>query len=301
VIKFVDFDKDQSILKSLEIGAFRGSVINMPNDLYHACKKYHSSSDLKFLYASSPAHYYAKYYAKFPEIQNTTDKMILGSLVHCLILEPHRYEKDFFVMPDLNFRTNEGKARKQELIANNPGKMMIDGEMLVQANNMKSSVMNNPQAKTLLDAGQKEAAYFWECPFTNLPFRAKLDQSSKTHFVELKTTSDAGPEEFSKHIHNMNYDLSLVHYREGLKQVKEVEPPAYFIVVEQDPPHVAQVYKAGESVFQTGHDKWLSSITQLEAGIKKKQWPGYFPTDLEAPEIQMPAFAINKLIKSEGF
>lgn len=294
MFKFIDA-ADPAFLAASKVAAFKGAVKDLSNNYYHALDGYTSSSQLKRLFSTSPKHYH--YQQQLNETQKPSLAMILGSLVHCLVLTPLQFEKEFFIMPDLNFRTNEGKAKREELLYENQGKYPISDEMLIQANNMRSSVQANDKAMELLSVGYKEAAYFWECQFSNLKMKAKLDQSSSKHFVEFKTTSDAGPENFQRHAFNMNYDLSLVHYKFGLKAIKDCEPDAYFIVVEQEAPHVCQVYKVGEGFWQTGHEKWLSAVTKLEAGIKRDEWPGYFPNDFGVPELQPPSWAVNKLMK----
>lgn len=291
---------DVAFTSGASVGAFKGAAKNLKNSDYHAIKDYWSSTDLKFMHAHSPTHFHDKYYGKSKdEPKKQTESMILGSLVHTLLLTPNEFISEFFVMPDLNFRTNEGKAKREELLMANPGKIPITDELLYRANAMKSACMANKKAKEFLEPLQKELAFFWTCPFSNLNFKCKVDAASSKYFVELKTTSDASQEAFIRHVDNMNYDLSLVHYGQGIKSVMGVEPPAYFIVIEQEWPHVTQVYKAGQGFYETGHAKWLSAVTKLADGIQKDKWPGYFPEDMEPPEIQPPPWSINKLQPKE--
>ncbi len=316
--KFIEAS-DNGFLSGAKVGAFKGAVQNLSNTDYHALDQYWSSSDLKYLYANSPAHFHDKYFElqakeawradqidvekievrKAKDNKRPTNDMILGSLVHCLTLTPDDFQKEFFIMPDLNLRTNDGKAFKEKLITENPGKLWITDEDLMQGHRMRASLIANPRAKELLEPGLKELAVFWTCPFSHLNFKAKLDQFSKNHFCELKTTSEAGLDAFSKHVDNMNYDLSLVHYQTGLKQALDVAPPAFFLVVEREFPHVCQTYPVGQSVWETGHSKWMDAVTKLEAGIKRKEWPGYFKSGDE-PEIQMPPWAMKKLMQGEN-
>ena len=302
-MKFIEANST-GFTSGAQVGAFKGAVKDLSNNKYHSLKKYFSSSELKNLYATSPAHF--KYdrdeQLKSGEGKKQTYDMILGSLVHCLILTPDRYEKEFFVMPDLNFRTNEGKAAREEILAANIGKTPINDEMLIQANEMRSSALSNSKVNELLAPGIKEASYFWSCPFSNLNFKAQLDHSSSQHFCELKTTGKCGAKEsaWSAHMFNMNYDLSLFHYREGLKHTMLVEPPAYFIVIERDAPYVTQIYKVSEATWETGREKWLSAVSKLERGFKENIWPGYFPTN-EIPEISPPAWGIKQVMPVGDF
>lgn len=309
MVKFVEAS-DPAFIAAAKVGAFKGAVLNLQNSVYHALDQYWSSTDLKTMYEASPAHFKQKYFeTKLKDDKLTlirkpkpdkkpTYEMILGSLVHCLMLAPHDFEAEFFRMPDLNLRTNDGKAEKERLLTENSGKLAITDEMLVQANNMRSSLQANKRVMELLSAGHKEMSFFWTCKFSGLNFKAKLDQASSKHFCEMKTTGSADSEAFSKKADDMNYDLSLIHYSMGMKEILQLEPPVYFIVVEQDEPHVTQVYRAGQGFLVTGHAKWLSAVTKLETGIKKNEWPGYFPEDMEMT-LEPPPWAVKKLMKEE--
>lgn len=284
---------------SLSVGAFKGAIKDLPHQEYHSLSKYISSSQLKLIASSSPAHYKATYIDGTADKKEPTDKMILGSLVHCLILTPHLFESDFFVMPFLNLRTNDGKATKAELLAANPGKTAIDIDMHSQAALMRDSCLKNKQAAELLESGHKESSFFWECPFSGLRMRARADSASSKALVELKTTSDASPEAFSRHIHNMNYDVSMKHYQEGIRVLMDVSPPGYFIVLEDKPPFVCQVYKAGETVMELGHAKWIDAVSKLERGLKNNYWPGYSDDSLAIQTIECPPWAVNKMMKGD--
>lgn len=306
MVRFVEAG-DPALPGALSVGAFKGAITGLKNDDYHSLKAYWSSSDLKFIAGSSPQHFYHEYFKMDEKGQvvrrekesKWSNEKALGSLTHCLILEPQEFEKEFFLMPDLNLRTNEGKARREELLVNNPGKIAITDEMLIHANGMRSSVQANDEVMKLLEVGRKEASYFWNCKYSSLNFKAKLDHSSSKHFCELKTSYTANPDHFPRIAYNLNYDLSLYHYREALRNVMGLEVPAYMIVVEPTPPYVCQPYLVGDGMWTTGKDKWLSSITTLATGLRSGEWRGYTPKVLGIPEINPPPWAVNKLAVTE--
>lgn len=308
MVKLIDAS-DPAFQSAAKVGAFKGAVTNLNNNDYHSLKEYWSSSELKFLSASSPLHFYHNTFTIDPKTLKRVRKeqesewsgpKTLGSLAHCLILEPQNFDKDFFVMPDLNLRTNDGKAKKEELLIQNAGKIAVTDEMLVKANGMRSSVSANAKAMELLLEGKKEAAFFWTCKYSGLNFKAKLDNSSSKYWMELKTSWSASPEEFSKIAYNLNYDLSIFHYRMALQSVMEVEPQAYFLVVESDKPHVCQLFKVGDDMIATGHSKWFSAVDRLKNGTKDDHWPGYTLTE-EIPILNPPYWAMKKLDVTEHY
>lgn len=291
-MNFIKSD-DNAFVSPAKIGAFKGAVKDLKNSDYHSLTKYWSSTQLKYMYESSPRHFEEEY-IKPKQKDEPSDSMVLGSVLHTILLTPNDFEKEFFIMPDLNFRTNEGKAAREEHRAKNQGKMEISDKLLQKAQLMRIAIEANPQARKLLEPGLKEASYFWQCPFSELPMKAKLDQSSSLHFTELKTTREVGADNFARQAYNFNYDLSLFHYREGMRQILDLEVPAYFIAVESEPPHNVQCYKAPDWIWMTGRDKWLTAVQRLETAIKSKKWQGYFPEDGDIPDLPEVPWATKK-------
>lgn len=272
---------DSAFRAAVEVGAFRGAVANLPQQQYHSLTKYWSSTQLKVIAKQSPAHFREAYFGKQKEEKEQTTAMVDGSLFHGQTLENQNFSKNFFIMPDLNFRTNEGKARREELLNLNPGKTPVNHDQLISANAMVSSCMQHKTAGDLLTGSTNELSLFWNCPFTGLNFRAKIDAIKDNKLIELKSAKSAKPEEFARQVFALGYDLSLLHYIEGYKRVfdKTLEPR--FIVTEKEPPYVTEVYKVDEGFMTTGHAKWLDAVTKLERGITKNEWPGYGAEDEE--------------------
>lgn len=287
---------DAEFLSAVEDGTFRGGVLNLSNVKYHSLKKYWSSTALKYLKSTSPEHFFAKYILDSEPVKQT-QAMLLGSLVHSLILTPDEFDKEYFVMPDLDLRTKIDKERKAQLVSANPGKIPVEQEMYDKARAMFDSASKNPQITELIGPAQKELSYFWECPFSGLNFRAKIDALGPMGMVELKTAQDASLEGFQRQVFNMNYDLSLVHYQKGIHAYRGFGGliPAYFVVIESEAPYVTQVYKASDVLMELGHDKWLEAVSKLETGVKQKEWPGYYAKD-EVIEIFPPAWAMPKAL-----
>ena len=80
----------------------------------------------------------------------------------------------------------------------------------------------------------------------------------------------------------------------------DVAPPPYFIVIEDSPPYVTQVYRVGESVMETGHQKWLEAVSKLAKGVAHNDWPAYSSIDQDMATIEMPPWVVNKMQKESG-
>lgn len=222
--------------------------------------------------------------------------MILGSLVHSLLLTPGEFSNEFYILPDLDFRTKEGRERKQQLFSDNPGKIAVPEDLMSKGKDIIASCSEDENIRNLLEDSVNEISFFWECPVTHLNFKAKIDGYVQgKYFIELKTTRTAEPSGFSSIINDRNYDLSLVHYMEGIKAFTGVDvPEVYFIAVETSAPFVTQVYRASDDMITLGREKWLNTIVRLKDAISRKKWDGYWYEENTIPTISPPGWAIKK-------
>ncbi len=289
-------DRDKA-LGACRVGAFFGAVEGLTNSEYHSFHDYWSSTDLKFMYDNSPAHFQYNYFpTRRPHKQ--TESQILGSLVHCLLLSPQDFDKEFATMPDFPAKVAKTdptiKEQKEAWHLANVGKTPYDGDLLAKANEMAKSVRANKKAMDLINRGKCEIAFFWKCKYSGLKFKAKLDVGGPLVFVELKTALSANSLVFGKQVYNLHYDLSLIHYGEALRSKFNVAPKPNFIVVEPDAPFVCRVYDedhVSPDFLETGHVKWMAAVDKLAAGVLKKEWPGYDETESLCP----PAWAFKKV------
>lgn len=274
-------------------GEFTGLVPGMSNSQYHGLRGvYWSSSDFKYMYATSPAHFYAKYFSGQAPEKKVTDKMLLGSLVHCLFLTPQAFKEDFYVVPDLDRRTKVGKEAYEKAMIEAGSRQIVSNDMVDKAGAIVEAMRK--KFYPWMSSYQAEVSGFWRCPFSQLWMRFRADALMQDTLIEVKTTDSAKPSDFERHCFNMNYDLSAAHYVEGLRQLGHEIKQVVFLVVETEPPYVCERFLFGESFMQVGHDKWLDSVTKLERGLKENSWPSYLPVDMEMATLMPPNWAIKR-------
>lgn len=244
------------------------------------------------MHATSPKHFHSRYFGGEREPKKVTDKMLLGSLVHCLFLTPDIFDQDFFVMGNYDGRTKEGKAYREEALLACGTRQLVTKDLVDQAQLIVEALKLKfyPWMSSYL----AELSFFWQCPFSQLWMRGRADAVMGDTLIELKTTDNAEPQHFSKHIFNMNYDLSLYHYVEGLRQCGLEIKKCVFIVVETASPYVCEKYIAGDGFLATGHDKWLDAVTKLETGLADLHWPSYAdPLVVDELVLSPPAWAMK--------
>lgn len=288
---------DHAFRKQAESGEFFGPAMGVSNKYYHDLNKYWSSTSLKFMASTSPLHFRAKFFDSLEAESKHSDARALGSLVHCYLLSPGEFESEFFKMPELNLRLKEDRAIRDQIALDNVGKTLVDDELIAKAKRMADSVMNHRRSRELLAGASYETAHFWQCPFSGLRFRSKVDSLFGDILCELKTTGDGSPQGFAKQVFNLDYDLSLVHYAQGVRATLGHEiSRLFFITVESVEPHCVQHYGIAPGWLEIGHAKWLDAITKLSRGVHEGIWPGYWHDDGGAdPVLDAPAWELRKI------
>lgn len=181
-------------------------------------------------FAKSPSHYVHYVLAK----REPSKEMALGSMVHCLILQPDEFSNQFAVTPNLDRRTSEGKAKYAEFVAQSEGKTVVYEDDLQLANEITNRVLSNDSIKAYLKECHAFEAEF-RLDLQGLPVRGFIDGLSHKFSIEIKTTSDANPESFMRDFWNRKYYLQagIYYLATGVKPVYIVAetkaPYNYFI------------------------------------------------------------------------
>ena len=213
-----------------------GYISGMPDDYYHTTKGFISKSSLSVL-KDSPFKFFNQ--AK----RNPTKAMQIGTAIHCAILEPEKFAKQYKVMPEI--KDKRVKAYK-EAVADNEGVELLIGSDAKNINGMIKAVMNNDAARELLELeGWCEVSGFHTDPETGVKLRHRFDKLTKCGVgIDLKKTQSVNPDEIAKTIFKYGYDMQDSLYSDGYsvingKKLKQF----YFIFVEESYPHeVAVVY-----------------------------------------------------------
>lgn len=143
----------------------------------------------------------------------TTDAMIYGSMVHCLVLQPELFESRYFAIDDTNIIEQIGGAKPRATTKYKDWLMekkmecgerqMIDTSDYYHAIRISKNVKENKASKKLLDrCPDREKGIEWE--FNNFKFKGFIDADGDEDIFDLKTTTDAEPRIFHR---NLVYDL----------------------------------------------------------------------------------------------
>lgn len=212
-----------------------------------------------------------------------TSTQVVGSAVHCLLLEPAQFESRFIVAPNVDRRTNAGKAEWSEFLAKSLGKQVIKPDELSKARAMVESAHNAPCAEDLLSAqGICETAIRWKHR-SGVAMRAKPDKvivgrpasdgSRYNQLVEVKTSRVWRLLDFRREFERLLYYCQVALYLEGAKATYGTDPWfPQIIVIHNDEPYEVVVYDVGNRYLIPGTTHNDSDLKELAECYRSNDW-----------------------------
>ncbi len=252
-----------------------------------------SYSSLK-QFAKSPQHYV--HYLTQP--REPSDAMLLGSLVDCLVFEKDKFKKRYAVLPNFKKTTKAGRESVEKFREVNKGKEVISRDLLAKALKIERALMANTDARYWLDqlTEVQHEIKFWDNP-TKLQLRGFLDGLADDFILDLKTTTDASPETFTRQAYNMNYHLQAAIYQRGVAAETGKWLDYYFVVVETKEPFGVAVYRADEDFIELGKKELRLLLDEFRFCFNNDLWnQSYdFRTAATYTPLELPGYAKMKL------
>lgn len=246
-----------------------------------------------------------------------TEAQVLGTAAHALILEPDTFAGLYTMADRCAGITGKGER------CSNPGLEMAQGVWYCgvhikgkpldgtirrtiltpndwdRAHRMRDAVLAHPAAAALLSlAGDTEVSVVWTDPATGVLCKGRPDRlcGSEGLVVDLKTTEDASPAEFTRSIFRWGYHRQAAHYRDGLAAHGIAVEHHAIIAVEKPAPHGVAVYRLQDDAVEAGRTQLRPLLATYGWCAERGEWPGY-PTEIQ--DISLPAWAW-KSIESEA-
>lgn len=267
-----------------------GIIHDMTNADYHATSAV-SNSVLSSI-ARSPAHCYALHIADDRKPMQTTPAFFAGTLAHCAILEPAALLDRYMLKPEgLDMRTKEGKAWKAALPA---GVLTIDADEYATALAQRDAVHGVPELAELLGAGVAEVSAFWRDDETGLQCKCRPDwvhtlSDGRVILVDVKTTTDASPQQFSRTVWRYGYHRQAAWYSAGYARAAGVEVAGFvFAAVTNARPFIAAAHTLDDDYLRIGQDECRSLLDEYADCKLTGRWPAFPGMNLLSP----PAWAV---------
>lgn len=262
-------------------------IAGMPNDVYHASYGISKSGLDKI--SRSPAHYrYAEH--------EPSKVMEIGSALHCAVLEPEVFAEQYLCLPEIADR--RASEYKKAVMSRGAGNVLV-GKEVSALNGMVKALSSHYKAAQLMQGdGLRELAVFARDPVTGVLCKEKFDylgmRGDVLYGVDLKSTSDAREEPFSRSMANYRYHVQAAFYSDvfywatGQKLEK-----FWFVAVESKAPHgVLCRYLDSESE-QIGRDEYQGDLVVYADCLANDYWPCYEQSETDDDcAISLPGWKI---------
>lgn len=257
---------------------------------------YHNAGGLSYgglkLMAKSPAHFFAlkRDTRRPPDVQR--GGQLEGELAHCATLEPLEYAFRYAIGPDVSRATKEWKAFE----AGNPGRVCIKPAQHAAAMAQAASIRSHPELAKLLAVGDSEVSAFWHDPATGVLCQCRPDHASPIGtdtmpgviLVDVKTYSDASPQEFERQVARKRYHWQAAWYSDGYAIAAGVPVVGFvFVAVETEWPYASCAVMLDEDSLDIARREIRPLVERYHQCNASGVWPGYAPG---IEQITLPAW-----------
>ncbi|AUR95176.1 putative exodeoxyribonuclease 8 [Vibrio phage 1.201.B._10N.286.55.F1] len=194
-----------------------------------------------------------------------SESVDLGTHIHCALLEPDVFEKDYVKMPE--FGTSKAGKESAEAFTRNVGdKIILDAATYQQVLEMRDSVLAHPVAYSLLRSeGISEASIFGE--INGMRVKARPDRIvdpsvfGQHILVDVKKTADI--DKFHWSVRDFRYYVQDAYYSDIYKQYSGHTPRFIFIVVGEKRSigrYPVRVFELDTETKHKGRDAYLQDL-----------------------------------------
>jgi hypothetical protein len=227
-------------------------------------------------FRKSPKHYVYSFEKPFIE----SDAMLLGSAVDCLLIDGEdEFNKLFAPYSNFAKRSNDAKAEWQTMVnkARAEKKRLISNEMILTAHQCVKAIREYPDAQPYLrNIRKKHPRINWidretKVPCVGIPdWDCLLD--GQLCIVDLKTSSDADPEQFTKDAWKWEYFIQVGSYLAAYKHAEFQFPMFVFIVVETTEPFNVSVNFVENKYIEFCKEEWQGTLRAFKYCLDNDLW-----------------------------
>lgn len=174
-----------------------------------------------------------------------TPSMAFGSMVHCSILEPEKFEASYFVMPECDGRTKEGKAIKMQAFEDANGREIVNAKDYAAALRIADTIRKNDPASVVLDKCTAfEVGVEWE--YKGLKWQGRMDGDGRKNglILDLKILADVSPRAVANYVKYEGAGRQAVQY------LKSANEDCEYYILAVDRAGNCSVSKLGKGLLQ---------------------------------------------------
>lgn len=293
--------------------------VELSNDDYHAETEHVTGSNLFDILQNSPAGWRFKDQEERTKAitarQEKQKPLSFGTTGHCVMLEPSRFEQEFFRMPTqeefkdlltsdqamrswLKERGIKGYSSMKTAdlikeirstgepvniwaeIFENAQKAAGDREQVPGGDydkvlRMREVIMSNGDYADVIQNGEPEISLF--CVIDGVPVKVRLDYVTPLGGIkDYKTTRSAQPEAFGRHAYDLGYWLKMALQHDCFCLAYGARPTSVSLLAqEKEPPFLALDHKLTPPQLAVGRMQYKTAIQLFAACKKADVWPSY--------------------------
>lgn len=250
-----------------------GFYPDLSNAEYHKSKGI-SKTGLDYI-AENPASYIWALNA--PVDHEKLKALDMGKALHCILLEPHVFDTEFVVAPDLNLRTNAGKDEWKEFQEENKDRTIITFDEDRQIKLMRESVMAHPTARWIFEQeGINEGSIYWIDDETGELCKCRPDRMLKDRPLIIDVKKVAGMDRFESHAEEFRYHVQDAMYSEGYHEHFGGSWPDFmFLIVSSTISagrYAVDVVELPDDWKQAGAEKFRENLNTYHACKRDNDW-----------------------------
>lgn len=184
-----------------------------------------------------------------------TPDMLLGSVVHMMILEPHLVDRYVLNKIEGNGQKTEVKEARALQASQNPDALIVTSEQRIIAQAMTQSIQSNEHFDNYLSNGKAEITLVWTDEETGLKCKGRLDYVNSNAICDVKTTKEISPQGFSDSCFDSHYFGQAAFYLNGWKALKGTDQDFIFAAISKAEPF----------------ESWFSFVNEDQISYGKKQ------------------------------
>ena len=223
-----------------------------------------------------------------------TKAMRGGSVLDCLLTEPHQFDTRYAMSIYDEFRTKEAKSWRDEMEAE--GRQVLKASEFDAAQSQLNAIKSKPEAAALINGAQFQVAFRHA---TAYPFASKglidiLPDDDET-IVDLKTCEPSALESkrsLARHIFDWGYHIQAGAYCEGMAIASGIERTQFkFIFVTSKPPFRVAVVSLPFPAISYGADLYRAGAKRFAECLETNKWPSIWDGEVE---IDLPEYAYGE-------
>jgi hypothetical protein len=224
-------------------------IAGMPNEIYHNDKEYLSSTGLR-LFDRSPAHLYCA------EPYDQTRAMQIGSAIHCAILEPDVFEREYLLLQDVKDRRSA--IYKDALKIHSEDKVLISHEINSVTGAAEAVLLNDDyQSQYASVKKYTELSFFAVDQETGVKIKCRFDIITEDgKALDIKKTQDVREFQFMRAIAIYDYHIQQAFYERVYQCATSNELQDFaFLAIEEKSPNSNRIYRIDDLSMQLAHKK----------------------------------------------